>query len=225
MATSCRLKTLLPCGTPVTDVDGNTYNSVKIGNQCWMTENLKTLPAVSGPDVGSLFDPHYYVNDYYGTDVSAARATGNFATYGVLYNWAAVMAGEAPSDSNPSGVKGICPVGWHVPSNAEWSELLNFLGGENMAGGKLKEPGTAHWFSTHPEATNESGFTALPGECRSDNGVFSVIGFYGYWWSATEHYAITENAHAVAIGTSSSQVYRYDLNKSNGFSVRCVRSG
>jgi len=215
--------TLIPCGTPVTDADGNTYSSVKIGNQCWMAENLKTLPAVTGAEVGSQTTPYYYVNGYSGTNVNEARATANFATYGVLYNWAAVMGGEPSSEANPSGVKGICPEGWHVPSNDEWTELLNFLGGETVAGGKLKETGTTHWFSTHPEATNESGFTALPGESRLDHGIFNAPGFYGYWWSATDVSAVQDLAYSLNIGCHGATVYRYDVDKSNGFSVRCVR--
>src|SRR5690606_15049986 len=115
-----------------------------------------------------------------------AKATSNYETYGVLYNWTAVMAGSASSTANPSGVQGVCPTGWHLPSDAEWTELSDSLGGSSVAGGKLKETGTTHWFSPNTGATNETGFTALPGGYRFNPGEFKYIKNFGYWWSATE---------------------------------------
>lgn len=169
--------------------DGNHYNVVKIGNQVWMAENLKYLPSVVGSGTGSLTIPYYYVYGYNGTDVAAAKGTANYTTYGVLYNWPAAMAGSASSAANPSGVQGVCPTGWHLPSDAEWTQLTDYLGGEGVAGGKLKEAGTAHWQSPNTGATNETGFTALPGGYRYDDGSFDGIGDGGFWWSATERYA------------------------------------
>ncbi len=99
--------------------DGNVYKFVKIGTQTWMAENLAYLPSVVGSATGSETTPYYYVYGYDGTSVTAAKATSNYTTYGVLYNWPAAMGGFSSSSSNPSGVQGVCPAGWHLPSEAE----------------------------------------------------------------------------------------------------------
>lgn len=201
--------------------DGNVYQTVTIGNQVWMAENLKYLPSVVGPGTGSQTTPYYYVNGYNGTDVNAAKATTNYSTYGVLYNWPAAMAGATSSQANPSGVQGVCPTGWHVPSDAEWTVLTDYLGGEGVAGGKLKETGTTHWTSPNTGATNETGFTALPGGTRYPNGSFSIVGDYGYWWSATEYNA--SSAWGRFVYYDLSNVFRDRYFKEVGISVRCVR--
>lgn len=194
--------------TKFTDIrDGNVYNWVKIGNQIWMAENLRYLPSVVGPGTGSKTTPYYYVYGYEGTSVAAAKATANYTTYGVLYNWTAAC--------------NSCPDGWHLPSDAEWTELTDYLGGTSDAGGKLKETGTTHWYSPNTGATNETGFTALPGGYRFNNGSFFDIGHYGDWWSATED--DTSNAWYRYMGYNYSNVNRRDYNKEVGFSVRCVR--
>ncbi len=210
-------------GTFTDTRDNKVYNWVKIGNQVWMAENLKYLPSVNQVADGSedLAGSYYYVYDYDGTDVNAAKATSNYTTYGVLYNWTAAMAGSASSTANPSGVQGVCPTGWHLPSDAEWTELTDYLGGISDAGGKLKETGTTHWYSPNTGATNETGFTALPGGNRSNSGAFDTVGSNGYWWSATEFiatYAWYRNLYYIG-----SNVYRYYDGKEVGFSVRCVR--
>ncbi|NCC87809.1 MAG: hypothetical protein EOM05_08075, partial [Clostridia bacterium] len=166
--------------------DGTHYDAVRIGNQVWMAENLKYLPSVVGPSTESQTTAYYYVYGYDGTSVIDAKATSNYNTYGVLYNWPAAMAGSLSSTSNPSDVKGVCPAGWHVPSDAEWTELTDYLGGEGVAGGKLKETGTTHWSSPNSDATNETGFTALPGGLLLDwSDMFFYIGEDGAWWTAT----------------------------------------
>jgi len=201
--------------------DGNVYSYITIGNQVWMAENLKYLPSVVGPGTGSQTTPYYYVYGYNGTTVAEAKATANYTTYGVLYNWPAAMNGAASSTANPSGVQGVCPTGWHLPSDAEWTELTDYLGGTSIAGGKLKETGTTHWNSPNTGATNETGFTALPGGLRSDYGAFFNIGNYGFWWSATEY--DSTNAWRSYMGNGCSSVYRGYNGKEVGFSVRCVR--
>jgi uncharacterized protein (TIGR02145 family) len=201
--------------------DNNHYNVVKIGNQIWMAENLKYLPSVVGPGTGSQTTPYYYVYGYSGTTVADAKATANYTTYGVLYNWSAAMNGAASSTTNPSGIQGVCPTGWHLPSDAEWTELTDYLGGESVAGGKLKETGTTHWASPNFGATNETGFTALPGGNRNKDGTFSNIGNYGYWWSATEGSAAS--AWYRYVGFDYSDVSRFYYYKEVGFSVRCLR--
>ena len=201
--------------------DNNHYNVVKIGNQIWMAENLKYLPSVVGPGTGSQTTPHYYVYGYNGTNVTDAKATANYNIYGVLYNWPAAMNGAASSTTNPSGVQGVCPDGWHLPSDAEWTELTDYLGGTSDAGGKLKETGTTHWNSPNTSATNETGFTALPGGNRYYDGSFDGIGSNGYWWSATEGDAA--DAWYRFMIFINSNVYRDYYFKELGFSVRCVR--
>ena len=201
--------------------DGNVYKWVKIGNQVWMAENLKYLPAVVAQATGSQTTPYYYVYGYNGTSVADAKATTNYSTYGVLYNWPAVMNGATSSTANPSGVKGVCPTGWHLPSDAEWKVLTDYLGGTSGAGGKLRETGTTHWLSPNAGATNEIGFTALPGGERLGNGTLYGIGFVGYWWSATEYDTakswgrdLLYNDIVVGIG---------HYGKDSGISVRCIK--
>jgi uncharacterized protein (TIGR02145 family) len=202
--------------------DDKTYPYVTIGTQVWMTENLAFLPSVVGPGTGSTSTAHYYVYGYDGTDVATAKATSNYTTYGVLYNWPAAMNGSASSISNPSGVQGICPTGWHLPSDAEWTTLTVFLGGVDVAGGKMKEAGESHWTSPNTGATNESGFTALPGGYRYFNGTFILIGNYGYWWSSTEDNA--DYAWPRNLRYSGGYVSRVHDSKGDGLSVRCVRN-
>ncbi|MDD4426632.1 MAG: FISUMP domain-containing protein [Mariniphaga sp.] len=187
--------------------DGNLYSYKTIGTQVWMTKNLAYLPSVVGPDTGSETDPYYYVYNFFGGTVAAAKATTRYQTYGVLYNWTAALT--------------ACPDGWHLPSDAEWTTLTDYLGGESVAGGKMKEAGFSHWTSPNIEATNESGFTALPGGYRNGDGLFYDIGFYGTWWSSTED--DTSTAWTRLLYSSYSYVSRYDTNKDTGFSVRCMR--
>ena len=132
------------------------------------------------------------------------------ATYGKLYNWYAV-----------NNAVGLCPSGWHVPSYAEWATLTTYLGGESVAGGKLKETGTAHWSSPNSGATNETGFSALPGVLRASGVDFSYLNYYGYWWSATDIDAgFAWRRH---MGYDYSYSFRDDFNKKSGFSVRCIK--
>jgi uncharacterized protein (TIGR02145 family) len=209
-------------GSTFTDPrDGKVYITVIIGDQEWMAENLKYLPSVVGPGTGSKTTPHYYVYGYNGTNVTDAKATAKYNTYGVLYNWPAAMNGAASSTTNPSGVQGVCPDGWHLPSDAEWTELTDYLGGTSDAGRKLKETGTTHWSSPNTGATNETGFTALPGGARHGNGTFYGIGYSGYWWSATESSA--DKAWYRRMFYSDGDVLRSNYDKELGFSVRCLR--
>jgi uncharacterized protein (TIGR02145 family) len=135
----------------------------------------------------------------------------NVATYGYLYNWYAV------DDS-----RNIAPEGWHVPTDDEWQILVDYLGGSSVAGGKMKETGTEHWNSPNTGATNESGFSALPGGYRDySNGDYTNMGYYGYFWSSTEYSSY--RAWNRILYYDNSDVYRHSSYKQNGFSVRCVR--
>lgn len=199
--------------------DGNTYDWVRIGDQIWMAKNLAYLPNVSPPSSESETDSYYYVYDYEGSSVGTAKATSNYQTYGVLYNWPAAIES--------------CPSGWHLPGDEEWKEMEIYLGMSQSEaddinhrgtdeGGKLKETGTTHWVSPNEGATNESGFTALPGGYRNYGGTFSFVGVYGYWWSSsTEHSSVY--AWLRDMNYNHSDVRRYRSSKESGFSVRCVR--
>ncbi len=200
-------------GSTVTDIDGNVYNTVTIGSQVWMVENLKTTKYRSGDLIANVTDNAAW----------AALATGAYcwynnnaatykATYGALYNWYAV------ADS-----RNIAPTGWHVPTDAEWTILKDYLGGTRVADGKLKEAGTAHWLTPNTDATNSTGFTALPGGYRLYlGGAFYDVGEVGYWWSSTAYDAY--NAwYRDLYYYYNANAYRVNNNKQEGFSVRCVR--
>jgi len=196
------------CGTMFTDTrDNQVYATIEIGNQCWMKENLKWLPSVSPPTGGSSTSARYYVYGYNGTSVSAAKATTNYQSYGVLYNWTAAL--------------NACPQGWHLPSDSEWTVLVDYLGGSSVAGGKMKTTGTTHWASPNSGATNSSGFSGLPGGYRAADGPFYYVGGYGFWWSATESSAA--NAWGRFMYYDYASVYRGSYTLGYGFSVRCVR--
>jgi uncharacterized protein (TIGR02145 family) len=149
------------------DNDNKSYKTVKIGNQIWIAENLAYLPSVCPSSSGSNTDPYYYVYDYQGTNVAATKQNANYTTYGVLYNWPAA--------------KTACPPGWHWPIDDEWTALITWLGGESVAGKKMKETRTAHWLDPNTSDTNESGFSALPGDYRHGNGHFYDVTDLGYW--------------------------------------------
>jgi len=205
--------------------DGNVYQTVTIGNQEWMAENLKYLPAVAAPGISSQTEPYYYVYGFSDTIVSDAKATYNYTTYGVLYNWTAAMAGSASSLSNPSGIQGVCPTGWHLPSDAEWTELIDYLG--TNPGGKLKatgtiEAGTGLWTNPNGGATNETGFNALPGGAIASDGLFVSINESGFWWSTTENNP-SWSWYRRMYYLSGDDYRTFDL-KDVGFSVRCVKN-
>ncbi len=209
-------------GTTFTDArDGNVYKQVTIGNQTWMAENLRYLPAV----MNTIEDiPAYYVNGYLGTNVEAAKAHPNYMKYGVLYNWYAAMAGASPSNENPSGVQGVCPDGWHLPSKAEWDELTEFVGGGNVAGGKLKATGFEYWDSPNTGATDEYGFDARGGgfHKRVTPG-FLDLKKIGYWWSTTPHQVLDNSIMTRFAWNDQGSFMEQNYDKPHGFSVRCVK--
>ena len=208
----------------ITDIDGNTYNTVIIGNQIWMAENLKVTHYADGTAIQLISDNTDW-EDLDDEDKAYCWYDNNLVykdTYGALYTWAAAMNGESSSNLNPSGVQGVCPDGWHLPSDDEWTELTDHLGGESVAGGKMKETGTSHWNSPNTGATNESGFSALPGGHRYNiNGTFNILGIRGHWWSSTE--ADTGNTYFRYLANNNAEACRSNNSKSYGFSVRCIR--
>jgi uncharacterized protein (TIGR02145 family) len=193
----------------IKDIDGNVYTSVTIGTQVWLVENLKTTKYRNGDLIGTT------TNDISGESSPEYQWAhdgneSNVATYGRLYTWYAV------TDS-----RNVCPAGWHVPSDAEWTTLTTFLGGDTVAGGKLKETGTTHWTTPNTGATNETGFTALPSGYRYLDGSYINIGLIGFWWSSTG-YSATDAYYHYMICYFSTVRRLYD-NKQFGYSVRCLK--
>jgi uncharacterized protein (TIGR02145 family) len=210
--------TLSPtCGNiTVTDYDGNVYNTVLIGNQCWMAENLETTHYRNGEPI-----------DYPGIDYWEwqENTTGAYAwyndniswkdSYGALYNW------YAGTNSN-----GLCPAGWHVPTDAEWTTMSDYLGGNSIAGGKLKSLRTdpdAHprWNYPNIGATNESNWSGYPGGTRDDNGMYLDFGEGGYWWTSTE-YELGDGYSRTIFNDDQSLIWNINTHASSGLSIRCV---
>jgi uncharacterized protein (TIGR02145 family) len=203
----------------VTDIEGNEYATIVIGTQEWMAENLRTGSYANGEQI-----PNVTGNTAWGQLTTGAWAnydnnSGYEYPIGKLYNWYAV--------ADP---RNVCPTNWHVPTEAEWSALVNYLDPANgnngeysgTAGGKMKSTGTQYWFLPNTGATNESGLSGLPGGARSNvDGNFGALGSGGFWWSASESGA--ELAWYHLLYDSSSDVTRNSNDKGNGFSVRCVR--
>jgi uncharacterized protein (TIGR02145 family) len=190
------------CGT-VTDIDGNVYQTIVIGSQCWMKENLKTTRFNDGTPIPLVTDPVLWNNYptpafcYYDNDEAAYKNL-----YGALYKGYTHDTGD------------VCPAGWHVPTEIEWTTLINFLQGETIAGGKLKAPGTQYWAAPNKGATNESGFTGLPGGGRMLNA-FSGIKEYAF-------FACVGNLSAFSITKGSTNVHS-NAGKYKGVSVRCIK--
>ncbi|MDA3817747.1 MAG: FISUMP domain-containing protein [Prolixibacteraceae bacterium] len=237
-------KPTLGSSTTVEDFDGNVYNTVTIGTQVWMSENLKTTHYANGTAI-----PLVNSNATWDALTATSKAycwydddsTTNASKYGALYTWAAAMNGAASVTANPSGIQGVCPTGWHLPSDAEWTQMENYLAdnGHNYdgttggGGAKIAKSlaSTSGWTSSSTTGAvgnidystyrNKSGFTALPGGYRCSYGTFYGIGYDGYWWSATEYDATS--AWYRYMGCYGSSVGRNGDDKEVGFSVRCLR--
>ena len=194
-----------------TDKDGNVYTSVTIGTQIWMVENLKTTKLNDGSSITYITDKNQWE---FLTTPGLGWWSNDEATYkdpyGAYYNWNAVKSGK------------LCPSGWHVPSDSEWTTLISFLGGEDVAGGKLKETGTVHWKSPNTGASNESGFTAVGGGYRYYFGTYSNFGANGIYWSSTEYNA--DEAWTFACGYASTKTWINSYYKPFGYNVRCLKN-
>ena len=201
----------------VIDIDSNTYHTITIGNQVWMVENFKAtryndgtlIPKVESDEEWDTLTCGAYC--WYDNDMLK-----NKDTYGALYNWRAVETGK------------LCPIGWHVPTDLDWDVLSNFLGGDSVAGGKLKSVGTLEdstglWHSPNTSAIDYYGFSAVPSGIRYTIAPygFEEMGGIGYWWSSSE------NSSSVAwlrlMRFNKSDLFRYDGDKNAGFSVRCIK--
>jgi uncharacterized protein (TIGR02145 family) len=211
----------------VTDIDGNVYRTVQIGNQMWMAENLRATKYNNGDEIPTDLDNNNWSTTTSGAyviyDLNHWSADGinsleeMVEAYGKLYNWYAV------DDS-----RGLCPEGWHVPTDEEWTILVDFLGGSSVAGGKMKSTHTEpephpRWRSPNTGATNESGFSGLPGGYRDGLGYYGGIGGVGYLWSYPEYPTASAWSRILSYGTSSLSRYDY-YSKRFGFSVRCIKN-
>ena len=231
------------CTMSISDYDSNVYNTIKLGNQCWMKENLRTTHYSDGTDIA------------FGSSASSSTAlryspnnnVANVPTYGYLYNWAAVMKGENSSNANPSGVQGVCPSGWHVPSDAEWTQLTDYVGGKsNYVCGSDNTTyiakalastlgwipitssgvGPAIWASCtvgqNPSSNNATGFSVMPagGYTNGNVGGFDTVANI---WSSTE--SGTATAYNINLNRTGKVVNHYNTySKSSGYSVRCLQN-
>jgi len=195
----------------VQDIEGNYYNTVKIGQQIWMDKNLETTRYSDGSPIPNNSDDAAWTGLITGAYCYFQNDSATYKNiYGVLYNWCTVV-----------DERNLCPSGWHIPANTEWNILENYLGGSMGNGGKLKEAGYAHWISPNIAATNESGFSALPGGIRYFSGPFTYIGGFGYWWSSTE--SPNNLAWALTLSCNNANLIRNTCDKGIGFSVRCLK--
>lgn len=207
---------VIPPAELVMDIDGNEYETVQIGTQTWTADNLRVTHYQNGDPIplvteATVWDTLMLSSLGAYCDYNNDSALSTLYTYGRLYNYYAVV------DS-----RNLCPLGWHVPSDAEWTTLGTYLGGDLIAGGKMKETGTTHWASPNTDATNSSGFNGLPGGYRiAYDGSYSSMGTYGYWWTWTSYDS--------GFAWFRSLVYNYaslnpsNLSKQSGMSVRCVK--
>ena len=207
----------LTVSNTVRDKDGNIYHPIKIGSQVWLEENLKTTQYNDGTPIplkevttdwassnGSNLPAYCWFNN----DIA------NKNPFGALYNFYSL-------DTVYNGGKNVCPSGYHVPSNNEWNILINFLGGTTLAGGPLKERGTSHWITPNTGATNDSGFTGLPGGRRGPSGTFAGSGSTGYYRSSTAD--IYPECYYVQLNSNNTNASNTIWNNGIGMSVRCIR--
>jgi uncharacterized protein (TIGR02145 family) len=200
--------TVFTCGDVLTDTrDGSTYNTVSINGQCWFGENLNIGSMISGTstqtDNGTI---EKYCFD---------NSSSNCDTYGGLYQWDEMM-----QYGTTEGIQGVCPDGWHIPTDAEWTTLTNYAGGLSVAGGKLKEIGTTHWLTPNTGATNQYDFTSLPAGYHNNDGNFNFQTSISYSWSSTQ---TGTSVYGRRMHFQSAEVNHWTFNKQWGFSVRCIR--
>jgi len=202
--------TTCDCPAIIKDADSNEYHVVNIAGRCWTVENLRVTRFQNDVPISNITDPTQWSNlttaafCYYNNDI------GNVPVYGFLYNWYAV--------ANPNQ---LAPNGWHIPSKDEYTTLVNYLGGESSAGGKMKDEGTTYWHSPNIGATNSSGFTAVPAGYRYYQGNFSGLGMENYLWTSTED--LNNNGWYRSLNYANTSVQNWVEYKTFGYSVRCIR--
>lgn len=197
------------CGDSTITHGGVTYNIVQIGNQCWFSENLNIGTMINSYENcrdNEIFEKHCYDDN-----------EENCTVYGGLYQW-----NEAMQWVTSEGAQGICPTGWHIPTDSEYTELTDNLGGETIAGGKMKEYGTAHWMSPNTGATNSSGFTGLPGGALIFPGNFAEITMTAYFFTSTQ--TSSTMAYGITLTYDSDDIKSSSSVKSNPLSIRCIKN-
>jgi uncharacterized protein (TIGR02145 family) len=194
----------------MTDQEGNVYKTIVIGTQEWMAENLKTSIYRNGNAIANITDSAQWSGLITGAWASYNNDSQYDCPYGKLYNWYAV-----------ADYRNVCPTGWHVPTDGELTTLIDYLGGELVAGGKMKSTGTQYWNAPNTDATNESGFSGLPGGARFVYGDFYNVGIYCVLWSSSEGDAYS--AWDFSLTYDSGSKGQYGDDKRAGFSVRCLR--
>ncbi|MFZ1684556.1 MAG: FISUMP domain-containing protein [Candidatus Zixiibacteriota bacterium] len=206
------ITTAVQAGT-VADIDGNVYQTVTIGTQVWMAQNLRVTHYRNGDEIPNVTNGATWVSLTTGAYCNYDNDINNVAVYGRLYNWFAA-----------TDIRKLAPAGWHIPSDSDWQVLVTYLGGGGVAGGKMKETGTSHWQSPNTGATNESGISALPGGyCHSFLGTFNSKGFDANFWSSTESYS--GYAWREDLDADKASIDRYAPQEQSGFSLRCVWDG
>jgi uncharacterized protein (TIGR02145 family) len=199
----------------MTDQEGNVYKTIVIGTQEWMAENLNTSIFRNGDPIPTDLDNTEWQNTTNGSWTYPNNDSSNACPFGKLYNWYAC-----------ADTRQLCPTGWHVPNDAEWSVMTDYIGGENTAGGKMKstgtvESGTGLWIVPNTDATNESGFSGVPGGLCNYIGGPSAFGSNGYWWSSSD--SGPDYAWLRYLNYFYNNSYRADSDKQNCFSVRCLK--
>jgi uncharacterized protein (TIGR02145 family) len=212
LTNSCKKEEIIDPPNTIRDIDGNLYHTVTIGTQIWMLENLKVTHYRNGVPIPNITDSTIWCNIKKGAYCDYDNNPINSKTYGKLYNWYAV------ADSN-----NLCPKGWHIPSNEEWTTLTDYLGGIDEAAGKLKEIDTIHWQSPNIGATNTSGFTALPGGWRIELATFIDINRLGKWWSSSYGGPNTGVAKGRSLYYDFNSVGSFYYSMQCGLSVRCIK--
>ncbi len=203
-------------GKGVMDIDGNLYKTVVIGKQEWMAENLKVSKYNDGTAIPNLSDEIEWQNNTTGAWCYYNNDNSNNATYGKLYNWYTI-------DVTQNDMKFVCPAGWHVPSSEEWTILIDYLGGDTLAGGKMKEVGFQNWSQPNSYASNTSLFTALPSGYRNEEGKFKkTLGKGVFWWAFSEK--DTYKANLRFVSCTDNEVFNRCFKKESGLSIRCLKN-
>jgi len=201
--------TQLSCESPIT-YDGKNYQTILINTQCWFQQNLNVGTRIDGnvnqTDNGFV-EKHCYNDE-----------ETNCTFYGALYQWNEMM-----QYVTTQGTQGICPTGWHIPTDAEWAVLENYLGGDSVAGGKMKQAGLTNWAPPNTGATNSSGFTAFGAGNHTSSGYDGIM-LFAYFWSSTQDFGDPDYAWSRSPYSTGKDVYRGPGNKGNSFSVRCLKN-
>jgi uncharacterized protein (TIGR02145 family) len=201
----------VPTGT-ATDIDGNVYDTIRIGKEEWLVQNLKTTTYTDGKPIPLVTDGATWANLLTDAYCWYDNDPANKDVYGALYNWNVIQT------------KKLCPTGWYVPSSDNWGPLADKLGGDQVAGGGMKETGTVHWQSPNSGATNHSGFTALPAGMRYMTGNFEMLGQKAAWWCEDEDdFPLPPSSWAASVSYNQTGSWTYTAQWPNGYSVRCMR--